>query len=262
MTAQADPTTETELDRLRQRVRDLEQERRHLVAVVEMLDAITGSFEVPDIVQSVVHKLGEMYGLDRCSVFLAERGNRTARLMATYEDPSLSNHLVDLERYPEIRQALETNSPVIIADVGSDTLVSGVRGALVDRGIRAISVVPISWRGVAVGAIFLRTFRDGPAFSDADLRFVKVVATLTAKALRTAWRIEKLQKRGGTSTPGGSERDRQRATLVAYLQRLLQEYSEHETGGAERLAPAQQGELERLVGLSLAVVSREARPQA
>lgn len=246
-----------EIERLQQRIQELEQERRHLVAVIEMLDAITGSFEVADIVQSVVHKLGEMYGLDRCSLFLAERGNRTARLMATFEDPTLSNHLVDLERYPEIRQALETNSVVVIGDVGEDALVSGVRGALLERGIRAITVVPISWRGVAVGAIFLRTFRDGPSFSEADLRFLKVVSGLAAKALRTAWRIEKLQKRQGTAAPA-SERDRQRATLVAYLRRLLNEYAE---GDGDALAPAQQGELDRLTGLALAVVTREARPQ-
>ncbi len=256
-----EPSSAPEIERLQLRVQELEQERRHLVAVIEMLDAITGTFEVPDIVQSVVHKLGEMYGLDRCSVFLAERGNRTARLMATYEDPSLSNHLVDLERYPEIRQALETNSAVIITDVGEDALVSGVRGALIERGIRAITVIPISWRGVAVGAIFLRAFRDGPAFSDADLRFVNVVASLTAKSLRTAWKFEKLHKRTGTAA-ATTERDRQRATLVVFMQKLLSEYAEHDSPGGEQLSPAQAGELERLTGMALSVVAREARPQA
>jgi hypothetical protein len=39
---------------------------------------------------------------------------------------------------------------------------------------------------VAIGAIFLRTFRDGPTFSEADIQFCKVVANLTAKALRNA----------------------------------------------------------------------------
>lgn len=258
-TAMDAPQT-SELERLQQRVRELEQERRHLVAAVEILDSITGSFQVTDIVQSVVHKLGEMYGLDRCSVFLAERGGRTVRLLATYEDPSINNYIVDLERYPEIRQALETNATVLINDVANDALVEGVRGALQDRGIRAITVVPVSWRGVAVGAIFCRTFRDGPAFTEADLRFIKVVASLTAKALRTAHRIERLQRR--RSDEPLPERERQRATLVAYLRRLLEEYSEHETPGADRLSPAQNGELERLVGLSLSVLSREARAKA
>jgi GAF domain-containing protein len=256
-----EPSSAPDIERLQQRVQELEQERRHLVAVVEMLHAITGTFEVPDIVQSVVHKLGEMYGLDRCSVFLAEKGNRTARLMATYEDPSLSNHLVDLERYPEIRQALETNSSVIISDVGEDALVSGVRGALMERGIRAISVVPISWRGAAVGAIFLRTFRDGPAFSPIDLRFVHVVASLTAKALRTAWTFEKLQKRSAAAGPA-SDRDRQRATLLAFVQKLLTDFDEPVDVEGTPLSTAQQEELERLTGMALGVVAREARPQA
>src|SRR5436189_4116440 len=53
----------------------------------------------------------------------------------------------------------------------------------------------LTWRAVAIGAIFLRTFRDGPTFSDEDVRFVQVVAALTAQALRNAHRYERLAQR-------------------------------------------------------------------
>ena len=43
-----------------------------------------------------------------------------------------------------------------------------------------------------IGAIFLRTERDAEPFSDADVRFCQMVASLTAKALRNAHRFETL----------------------------------------------------------------------
>ena len=90
----------------------LEHERRHLLAVIEILQEIGGSLHFVDIVQAVARRLGEAFGLDRCSIFLAERGGRTVRLVASYEDPSIRNYVVDLDRYPELRQALQTGQTV------------------------------------------------------------------------------------------------------------------------------------------------------
>ena len=91
---------------------------------------------------------------------------------------------------------------------------------LAARRVKTITVVPISWRGAAIGAIFLRTFRDGPSFSAADIQFCQVVANLTAKALRNAHRFERLQERRGE---GGElrHREREQAALLGFLRRLL-----------------------------------------
>jgi hypothetical protein len=63
-----------EVERLQARVQALEQERKHLLAVIEILQEIGGTLQFGDIVQSVALRLGETFGLDRCSIFLAERG--------------------------------------------------------------------------------------------------------------------------------------------------------------------------------------------
>ena len=119
------------------------------------------------------------------------------RLVASYEDPGIRNYVVDLDRYPELRRALQTGETVFIADAATDPSLGPARWALAARKVKTITVIPISWRGAAIGAIFLRTFRDGPSFSAADLQFCQVVANLTAKALRNAHRFERLRKRKG-----------------------------------------------------------------
>lgn len=245
------------VERLRTRVRTLEHEKRHLLAVIEILEEIGGSLHFVDIVQAVARRLGEAFGLDRSSIFLTERGGRTVRLVASYEDPSIRNYVVDLERYPELKQALQTGETVHIDDVSTDVTLRHLRGQLQTRRVKSITVVPITWRGAAIGAIFLRTFRDGQPFSDADVGFCQVVASLTARALRNAHRFERLQARRG-GTPPERGRDRERTALVGYLRRLLDTFADREGPWDESvLAKSSAEEIERLVGVTMAVLAQE-----
>src|SRR2546422_211237 len=169
---------------LEARVAELERERKHLLAIIEILKEVSTSLHFIDCPQGIARKLGEAFGLDRCSIFLAERGGRSVRLVASYEDPTIRNYVVDLERYPELKRAMQGGETVFIPDAATDPSLKHVKGELISRRVKSITVVPITWRGVAIGAIFLRTFRDGPTFSDEDVRFVQVVASITAQALR------------------------------------------------------------------------------
>lgn len=242
-------------ERLQARLTALEQERKHLLAVIEILQDIGGSLHFAEVVQSVTSRLGETFGLDRCSIFLAERGGGQVRLVASYEDPGIRNYTVDLDRYPELRRALQTGETVFIADAATDPSLGEARWALAARKVKTITVIPISWRGSAIGAIFLRTFRDGPSFSAADLQFCQVVANLTAKALRNAHRFERLRKRKGEDEDA-RRRVQEQASLIAFMRRLLASYpiaSDDEPGLAEGVS----AELERLVGVAQAVLSQE-----
>jgi GAF domain-containing protein len=244
-----------EVERLQSRLTALEQERKHLLAVIEILQDIGGSLHFAEVVQSVTLRLGETFGLDRCSIFLAERGGNSVRLVASYEDPGIRNYVVDLDRYPELRRALQTGETVFIADAATDPSLGPARWALAARKVKTITVIPISWRGNAIGAIFLRTFRDGPSFSAADLQFCQVVANLTAKALRNAHRFERLRKRKGEDQDA-RQREQEQAALIAFMRRLLATYPPppaDEPGLTDGVSP----EIERLVGVAQAVLSQE-----
>jgi hypothetical protein len=112
--------TAEDAERLQAQIRDLEHERKHLLALIEILQEIAGSLHFVDIMQSITRRLGEAFGLDRCSIFLAERDGKTVRLVASYEDPGIRNYMVDLDRYPELAQAIKTGRTVFIPDVEKD----------------------------------------------------------------------------------------------------------------------------------------------
>ena len=246
--------------RLEARVTELTHERDRLVAIVDILQEISSSLHFVDILQAISKKLGSSFGLDRCSIFLA--GERSeVRLVASYEDPSIRNLVVDLDRYPELKRAFESGETVFVPDAMNDPMYSTIRDNLSMRNVRSIVVVPIRWRQDVIGAIFLRTERDATPFSEADVRFCQVVADLTAKAMRNAHRFESLMKSSADQSQKQRGSDLERIALVAFLRRLLDTYSATQDHmWAETLLPkASDEELERLVGVALNVIAEEAK---
>ena len=248
-----------DLEALRARIDELERERKHLLAVIEILQEISGTLNIVDILQGITRKLGETFGLDRCSIFLAEPGKQTARLVASYEDSSIRNYIVDLERYPELAQALRSGETVYIPDAQAHPNLKHIKGVLESRRVQSITVVPISWRGKPVGAIFLRTFRQGSRFSDGDVRFTQVVASLAAKALRNAHRYEKLLQGGGKAQDERRREDLRREVVMEFLRRLLAAHERQRDASEEQLPDTTVEELDRLVDVALAVFAEESK---
>jgi two-component system, sensor histidine kinase ChiS len=251
---------EDEVTRLRGRVAELQKERDHLVAVVDILQEISSSLHFVDILQTIARKLGDAFGLDRCAIFLAGEKDEV-RLVASYEDPGIRNLVVDLDRYPELKRAFESKETVFIPDATNDPMLRSIRATLDTRRVRSIIVVPIQWQGTVIGAIFLRTERNAEPFSDADVHFCQVVASLTAKALRNAHRFGALMRSQKEAAHGQRHSELQRIALIAYIRRLLDRYATSEDHmWAETLLPkASDEELERLVNVALQVLDEEAK---
>jgi GAF domain-containing protein len=254
----ARPAPAVSVDRLQSRIEELEAERRKLLAIIDLLRELAGAASYRDIVQTVARRLGHALGLERCSVFLAERSVGTVHLVASYEDPSLRSHPIDLSRYPELKRALETGDVVNIPDVSVDPTLDPVQPMLAHRQVRSITVIPLVWRTIPIGAVFLRTDRARAPLAPADIEWGRRVADVTAHALRAAHRIERLQSR----LRGGRDAlllERERAALLAFLRRLLASFAWREAEAGEELVPrAGDAELERLVGVALRVLEREA----
>ena len=254
------PSPADELARLHARLAAVERERDHLAAIVDILQEVSSSLHFVDVLQTIARKLGESFGLDRCSIFLS--GDRDeVRLVASYEDPTIRNLLVDLNRYPELKRAFESGETVFIPDAANDPQFQSIKSTFEMRNVRSIVVLPIRWEGSVIGAIFLRTERDAEPFSDADVRFSQTVASLTAKALRNAHRFEALLRSTQDQTSAQRTTELQRIALVAFLRRLLDRFAQSEDHAwSETLLPkASDEELDRLVGIAMRVLDEEAK---
>ena len=245
---------------LRARVAELQRERDHLVAIVDILQEASASLHFVDVLQTIARKLGGTFGLDRCAIFLSG-GKDEVRLVASYEDPTIRNLVVDLNRYPELKRAFESGETVFIPDAANDPSLRSIKSTLDSRNVRSIIVVPIRWEGSVIGAIFLRTERDAEPFSEGDVGFCQQVASLTAKALRNAHRFETLLHSQEDVDIARRKSELQRIALVGFMRRLLERYARgEEHTWAETLLPkAADEELERLVTVAMQVLEEEAK---
>lgn len=239
----------TEDTRHRARIADLERERDQLLAMVTLLEELSTERDFVGAMRRVSQCLGTLFGLDRCSIFIA--GATDVRLVATFENPALSNLVVDLDRYPELKLAFESGSTLVIADAANDPRLGATRDVLVGRNVESIVVVPMHWQGAMIGAICLRTERGGRQVGTADITFCEAVAVLAARTLAHAHRISELERM--------AERERQlrvverhHVTLVAFLQRLLAAHA----GGT--LAPSDDSSLAHLVSATLEGLAQDA----
>ncbi len=250
----------TDVQQLQRRVEELESQHKQLVTVLEILEGIADSTHFVDILQTITQQLGDLYGLDRCSIYLAERRGATARLVASFEDPTIRDWVVDLDNYPELKRALRSGETVFLPDAPSDPRLKHIKGALTKRGAKSITVVPITWRGAVIGAIFLRTFRDGPTFSDQDLRFCKIIGSLTARALRNAYRYERLEQQHAASSDDARRANRERVALVGFVRRLMDAFGARDEGWDEDSLSARAGkELDRLTDVAMTVIREEGK---
>jgi GAF domain-containing protein len=249
------------LNDLRRRVDELTRERDQLLIVVDLLQELSAVSAISDVLQRVARRLGEIFGLDRASIYLAGDGLHEVRLMATFEDPTLRNVVVDLERYPELGRALASGKTVFIADVAKEPMPAEARSALQARRVTSIVVAPIKWRQSTIGAIFLRTDRESAPFNERDLKFCEVIANLTGRALRNANLSEEREQKTDEREARRQRADRERIAFVAFLRRLLQRYATtNDQLWAETLLPRESDEeLERLVSVAMQVVVEEAR---
>jgi len=161
------------------------QERGELWALLDITDTITSTLEVRQVMHSIVERVGDLTATPSCSILLADSESPDCFVMGSKGHPEANMLELDLEKYPEVRHALQTRQPVVIEDVRQDPILEPVRDAVLSTGVRSILVLPLLFGKEVLGALFLRS-RDDGVFTPDVMRFCKVVACVSANALKNA----------------------------------------------------------------------------
>src|SRR5690349_21474000 len=98
------------------------EEARSRAAMVDILHEVTDSLKPDEIYHILARRVARVLNISKCSMVLAKAGDQVGVVVAAYENPMLRNLQIDLARYPEIRKALSTGRPVLVADVATDPL--------------------------------------------------------------------------------------------------------------------------------------------
>ena len=183
-------STEAELRRARD---DAENRKK----VVDILHEVTGDLSSDEIYHILARRVARALNLSRCSVILAAPGDKVGIVATAFDNPALRNFEIHLDRYPEIRAALDHGHPVLVEDLQSNPLYADIRKEWLANGttvpIRSVIALPFTLGKVQAGVFFLRRMADEPPLTNADVEFADAVIKAAVAAIHRAQLIETTQ---------------------------------------------------------------------
>ncbi|MCC6316382.1 MAG: diguanylate cyclase [Gemmatimonadaceae bacterium] len=179
------------VERELERVREEAENRRKLV---DILHDVTNDLSSDEIYHLLARRVARALELTHCSVILARDGERP-RVVATAFETAVEGTLeLELDRYPEIRAALESGRPVLVEDVRTSPLYSEVRERWKREGtrvsIQSIIALPFALEPTQAGVFFLRRSVNEPPLGREDVEFADTVVKAAVAAVQRAQVLE------------------------------------------------------------------------
>ena len=160
-------------------------------ALARINDVLTANGDDAEALATMLHITATELGFDRASLIAHIEGSDHAFVIAATDAEPLQRFTLAIAEYPEVLEAIRTGAPVLIDDVRTHPLTASLGELLQSRGVRALAVFPVQWRGRPLGAFLLRKRSLG-----VDARGIevgKLIASITAAHLRHGAVLESLR---------------------------------------------------------------------
>ena len=173
------------------------EEARSRAEMVDILHEVTDSLKPDEIYHILTRRVARALQLSKCSMVSAQPGADSGVVVAAAENPMLRNLEISLDKYPELKEALDGQRVVLVEDVHTDPLYENVRQEWERDGVRVPTrssiVLPFSLRGEAAGVFFLRTTVDDEPLTAQDASFAEAVIKAAVNAVERAYDLEAAQ---------------------------------------------------------------------
>ncbi len=185
------------------RVREEAESRRKLV---DILHDVTEDLSSDEIYHLLARRVARALELTHCSVIIARQGDRPRVVATAFERgnggtpaaaigvPGIDDVSVDLELYPEIKEALEDGRPVLVENVMTSPLYADVRERWRRDGIavttRSVVALPFALDATQAGVFFLRRSVHEPPLTPGDVEFADTVIKAAVSSIQRAKLIE------------------------------------------------------------------------
>jgi two-component system NtrC family sensor kinase len=173
------------MNRTARAVSRADRESRQLKSLLQITDAISSSLETKTVMQRIVREVGGVVETSNCSILLCDERRSMGFVVASDQDPNADMLKINLNEYPELREALVTGETIIVLDTAEDPIVEDVRAVLQEKGYRTTLILPLIFGGEVLGTLYLRAGRERP-FTEEEIRFCKAAAGASANALKNA----------------------------------------------------------------------------
>ena len=158
------------------------EENRIAEVMVEITRALSSSLNSNEVLYSIVTRLCEVLEAEECSIVRIDPKTGTAQIMVKASKPDEHHVDINLDEYPELKQAYASRRLLFIPDA---------------KPLGIIAIPMIAHESV-LGLIDVRSAKLSPMLTDANARFFEVMASTAANALRNAQLFEEVEHRART----------------------------------------------------------------
>ncbi|UCC48354.1 MAG: diguanylate cyclase [Gemmatimonadota bacterium] len=162
--------------------------------VLDIVRDVTASLSSEEIFDILVRRVSRLFQIRRCSMILVDEGAEHGTVVAAHDDPSISALSLDLRRYPEIRQAVETGAPVLVKNLRGSALFEQIRPLWetenINVDIQSVLAIPFNFDKGRNGVFFLRSSSEEPALDEESVRLTSAIAQGAVRALNRAAMFE------------------------------------------------------------------------
>ena len=171
--------------------REEAKSRRELV---DILHEVTGELAPEEIFRILARRVARALDISRCSVILARPGDELGVVATAFDNPGLRNFPIRLDRYPEIRAALDQGVPVLVEEGATNPLYREIRKVWEAEGltvqVTSAIALPFTLDRTQLGVFFLRTSGSEPPLSHHDIEFADTVIRAAVAAIQRAQLLE------------------------------------------------------------------------
>jgi two-component system cell cycle response regulator len=175
-------------------VREARREAATRGVVLDVMREVTASLSQEEIFHILVRRMATVFEIRRASMILVDAARRYGMVVAAHDDPTIRNLQIDLARYPEIRQAIESGTPVLVRDLQNSALFESLRPVWEREGIQldlqSIVVIPFEYGTARAGVVVLRSGRGESPFTEEVVRVTGSVVQAAVRALDRAAAFE------------------------------------------------------------------------
>lgn len=172
---------------------EAEEDKRNLETLLEITRTLSATLDPEEVLKVIVGKVAEAMDALRCSIVLIVKSDE-GYVLASHDNPEISGLKINLNKYPEIKEVINTRTPLVLDDMVSHPLMSTVNEQI--KGLKDMSllIVPIVFNDEVLGTLFLRTRRRKEGFVKKEIDFCRIVANSSFHAIRNAKLFEKVTK--------------------------------------------------------------------
>lgn len=184
-------------------------------AALELTHALTTTRDFRATLFEVVRRIAELARVDRCSLVLAGEDDERAYILVSSDDAAFKSRTIDVERYPEIREAIASGRPLVIPDARTHPVFEVARGSLPPSAPASLTLVPLVFEDKPLGVLFLRS-HEAISIDVATFALFRTIANALSLALHDARIVESLREATDRSREARAEAEARERSLAPY----------------------------------------------